>query len=206
MQRKYYQEPEHVIGMAIVLPVIDIIVVGLRFRVRRLQKLPLKLDDWLMIPATLMTLCLGIDLVYGVSRQGLACYTKIPESTDYAFEVITDQLLLTFKLGYIFNLFFVLAIGSVKASILFFYLRIFSVGKGKVRTILITLITTVVLWTVSWLFESIFDCKLNFWDVQGPAKDLRTKCVDISVADLILCARTLGGLLCRGDFFRVIEI
>lgn len=85
-----------------------------------------------------------------------------------------------------FNILFVLAIGLVKTSVLFFYLRLFSL-KSKVRITLIALITIVAMWTVAWLFESIFNCKLNLWNIQGPSKDLKTKCVDISAADLALC-------------------
>ncbi|KAI0888264.1 uncharacterized protein GGS22DRAFT_155443 [Annulohypoxylon maeteangense] len=186
---KYYQEPVHVVGTTIFLTVLNIVLISLRFRVRSLQKLPLGLDDWIMIPALIMTMLLGIDIGYGVSRKALAYRTEVPPGStgDLTFEVITDQILLSFKIGYMFNITFVLAIGFVKSSILLFYLRLFSIKNGKVRVILITLIIIVVMWTVAWLFESIFNCKLNFWAVQGTSQDLKNKCVDFSAADLTLC-------------------
>ncbi|KAI1458681.1 hypothetical protein F4805DRAFT_473998 [Annulohypoxylon moriforme] len=186
---QYYQEPGYVIGTSVFLSVIDIIVVGLRFRVRRLQKLPLGPDDWIMIPALLITVLTAVDIIYGVSRKALACHTEIPPDAngDLTFETITDQILLSFTIGYVFNILFVLAVGLVKASVLFFYLRIFSIVSGRVRRMLIALITIVTMWTTAWLFESIFNCNLNFLAVQGTSQALRTKCVNFSVADLMLC-------------------
>ncbi|KAI0107680.1 plasma membrane protein Pth11-like protein [Hypoxylon sp. NC0597] len=188
MSQHYYQRPGHVIAAGVGLPVADIVVVGLRFWLRKRQKLPLKPDDWLMVPATLMTLGVGICLVYGVSQEALAYPTKVPaESADHAFEIATDQIALASKIEYAFTLLYVLALGPIKASFLFFYLRIFSTGKGRVRFVLIGLVILVALWTIAWLFESIFDCNLNFWAIWGAVDDMRTECVNTLGADLALC-------------------
>lgn len=48
----YYETPSHNIAAGIILPVVDIIAVGLRFWVRTKQKQALKADDWLLVPAT----------------------------------------------------------------------------------------------------------------------------------------------------------
>ncbi|KAI1205487.1 uncharacterized protein F4807DRAFT_464574 [Annulohypoxylon truncatum] len=188
-QIQYYQKPVHVVGTCIFLSVVDIIVVGLRFKVRKLQKLPVGPDDWIIIPALLMTVLMAVDIVYGVFQKALACQTEVPpgSTTDLTFDIITNQILLSFKIGYMFNIAFVLAIGLIKASVLLFYLRIFSIMKSKVRAVLITLITIVAMWVIAWLFESIFNCKLNFWAVWGTSQDLKTKCVNFFGADLALC-------------------
>ncbi|KAI1101770.1 plasma membrane protein Pth11-like protein [Jackrogersella minutella] len=188
MFQHYYQKPGHAIAAGMVLSVVDIIVVGLRFWLRRRQRLPLRSDDWLMIPATLMTLGIGIDLVYGVSQGALAYPTKVPpDAVGHVFKIVTDQLTLANKVKYAFSILFVLAIGSIKASVLFFYLRIFSFGKSHVRVILISLIILVAIWTTFWLFESIFLCGLDFWNAWGTTQDLITKCINWLHAELALC-------------------
>lgn len=47
----YYRKASWNLAAVTVLPIIDALAVGLRLYARRKQKLPLKLDDWLTIPA-----------------------------------------------------------------------------------------------------------------------------------------------------------
>lgn len=49
---KYYETAGHVIAASVALPVVDIIAVALKFRIRRIQKQPWKADDWCLVPAT----------------------------------------------------------------------------------------------------------------------------------------------------------
>lgn len=49
---KYYETAEHVIAASIALPIVDILAVALKFRIRRIQKHPWKADDWCLVPAT----------------------------------------------------------------------------------------------------------------------------------------------------------
>ena len=51
IQQAYYQKAEHVIAAAVILPVLDLIAVGLRFYTRRKQRISPQADDWLTIPA-----------------------------------------------------------------------------------------------------------------------------------------------------------
>lgn len=48
----YWCTPEHVITAAIGLTILDITFVTLRFVARKKQRQPLKVDDWIIIPAT----------------------------------------------------------------------------------------------------------------------------------------------------------
>lgn len=50
--QEYYQTPGHVIAAGIVLSIVDIVALVLRFWTRKKQHEPLKMDDWLIIPAT----------------------------------------------------------------------------------------------------------------------------------------------------------
>lgn len=49
---KYYETAGHAMAASVALPVVDIIAVALKFRIRRIQKQPWKADDWCLVPAT----------------------------------------------------------------------------------------------------------------------------------------------------------
>lgn len=46
-----YVSPEAIIAVAALFPSLSIVFVGLRFYVRRVQRMKLLADDWLLIPA-----------------------------------------------------------------------------------------------------------------------------------------------------------
>jgi hypothetical protein len=48
----YFVTPTHVIAAAVGLSILDVTFVTFKFLGRKLQKQPLKADDWLLIPAT----------------------------------------------------------------------------------------------------------------------------------------------------------
>ena len=47
----YYETAGHSIAAGVVLSVLDTFVVALKLWTRRIQKQPLKADDWLLVPA-----------------------------------------------------------------------------------------------------------------------------------------------------------
>jgi hypothetical protein len=49
--KRFYESPEHTFAVAVALPVINAIVVILRFYTRRKQQWTLQIDDWLTVPA-----------------------------------------------------------------------------------------------------------------------------------------------------------
>jgi hypothetical protein len=57
VKQHYYQTPGHVIAAGIILSLVDILAVSFRFKVRRGSKQGLKLDDWLLLPATVFLRC-----------------------------------------------------------------------------------------------------------------------------------------------------
>ncbi|KAI2614257.1 uncharacterized protein GGS25DRAFT_470957 [Hypoxylon fragiforme] len=178
---KYYQRPGHVIAAGVVLSVIDIISVALRFWTRRKQHQSLKADDWLLIPATLITIGIGICLVYGVSQEALGFPFKIaPEDIENSLNITSVQLSIAFKIEFSVISMLPLALGCIKASFLFFYRRIFSVNK-KTDIFLIGMIVLVVLWTLGFFFTVVFECGTNFWVVwstdSASAKNLTTHCI-----------------------------
>lgn len=93
---------------------------------------------------------------------------------------------------------FPLALGCAKTSLLFFYLRVFSVENWNKRTIFIkTLITIIALWAVAFFFAVLFACGTHVSAIWGPTQNLYT-----------ICTNTLHRLvsLCFTDFFADIII
>jgi hypothetical protein len=81
-----------------------------------------------------------------------------------------------------------LALGTTKASFLFFYKRIFAVSKNSVTDILLKVsIAFVFVWTVALFFTTLFECGTNFWAAWGTVLDLKTHCFDSLKLILVLC-------------------
>ncbi|KAI1376200.1 hypothetical protein F4677DRAFT_419169 [Hypoxylon crocopeplum] len=177
---KYYDSPGHVIAAGIVLSVVDIVSVSLRFWARKKQREALKADDWLMIPASLITTAIGICLVYGVSQEALGYPAKLaPDQIGSSLNITTEQLSTAFKMEFSIISMLPLVLGCIKASFLFFYRRIFSVNRTT-DVFLTGMIILVTLWTVGFFFTVVFECGLNFWAIWGTAskvKNLTTYCI-----------------------------
>lgn len=113
--RAYYQYPGHFVAATASLMILDVLVVGLRFWTRHRERLPRKLDDWLMIPALvipvlpiirkreintdsytqLLSVAGSIALLYAVAKKALAYPTAIPEGfVGSPLLLVTDQLTL----------------------------------------------------------------------------------------------------------------
>ncbi|KAI0100100.1 hypothetical protein GGR51DRAFT_533813 [Nemania sp. FL0031] len=191
---RYYETASHNIAAAVILPLADIVAVSLRFWVRMKKKQRLEADDWLLIPATLLTIGIGIVILYGVCHKALGHTLILPEGyTGSIYLLQTDQLELNGKLEWAFDLMFPWAIGCTKASLLFFYLRIFSVNKWSKTTVFLKiLISLVFIWSTAFFIAVLFTCKTNFAAIWGPTVNLYT-----------ICIKTLAKLeaICLTDFF-----
>ncbi|KAI6085049.1 hypothetical protein F4821DRAFT_241794 [Hypoxylon rubiginosum] len=174
---KYYETAEHAITASVALSVVDMITVALKFWTRRIQKQPLMADDWLLVLATLLTMGIGIAITYGATHHAIGWPFQVPP--DYKGDpalLVSDQVTLARKIQYAFLIMYPLALGSIKASFLFMYKRIFSIGK-KTRLLLTTTIIIVAAWSVAFCFAELFQCSTKFWANWGSTHDIRTQCV-----------------------------
>ncbi|KAK3989417.1 hypothetical protein QBC44DRAFT_267231 [Cladorrhinum sp. PSN332] len=189
VRQAYYQTPGHVVAAGVVLGLVDIAAVTLRFWARKRQKQPLRWDDWLIIPAMLFAVGIGINLVYGVSQHALGYPLAIP--ADYVgnpLEVSTDQTTATSKAEFSFVIMLPIALGCAKLSILFFYYRIFAATTASKRYhFLVGLQVFVGIWTVAFFLSSVFQCRLQFWAFFGSTMDLIQQCPGTMYIDLSLC-------------------
>ncbi|KAI0503108.1 hypothetical protein F5B22DRAFT_630641 [Xylaria bambusicola] len=185
----YYETSGHVIAAAVVLSVLDIVAVVLRFAARRSQHQALKIDDWLILPATISTVGIGVSMVYGTTQQALGYRTHIP--ADFAgdpFDVTTYQLATTSKVEFGYSVLLPLTLGLVKSSFLFFYMRIFvAEKKSPINILLVGLIVFVTIWALAFSLATVFGCKLDVEAHWGSTHDLETKCMGSMTVVLLLC-------------------
>ncbi|KAF7525077.1 hypothetical protein G7054_g11194 [Neopestalotiopsis clavispora] len=185
----YYETPGHVIAGAIALSVMDVAMLLMRFWTRRKKKQGLKADDWLMVPATIMTIGIGVAMIYGASRKALAHRTIIP--SDFAgdpFELATDQLVTMAKIEFAFILLLPCTLTCIKASFLLFYARIFIVDKrGRISYLLNGMLAFVIIWGIAFFFVDLFSCKLHVQAFWGSTQELETECKNSMLLVLSLC-------------------
>ncbi|KAI6083842.1 hypothetical protein F4821DRAFT_182915 [Hypoxylon rubiginosum] len=175
----YWQTPGHVVGAGIGLAFLDIVAVAMRFAARKSQRQPLKADDWLLIPATLITLGIGIAMTYGVSKQALAYpYVIPPDAPEDILAAASEQISIEGGIQWAYTLMLPLALGCTKASFLFFYRRIFAVDRmGKTSMFLIGMIVLIGLWSVGFFLTFLFMCRLDFWALWTTARAIIDHCI-----------------------------
>ncbi|KAI0813187.1 hypothetical protein GGR55DRAFT_561588 [Xylaria sp. FL0064] len=175
----YFQTPSHVVAAGIGLSVLDIICVSLRFAARRKQRQPLKADDWLLVPATLFTLGIGISMVYGVSKKALAYpYVLPPDSPEDVLSAKSEQISVEGAIQWAYTLLLPLALGCTKLSFLLFYRRIFVTTKlGKTNMFIVGMCVLVFLWMWGFFFVFLFLCRLNFWALWTTARAILDHCI-----------------------------
>ncbi|KAI0180076.1 hypothetical protein GGR52DRAFT_529638 [Hypoxylon sp. FL1284] len=187
--QKYVQRPGHSIAASVVLPLLDVVVVSLRFSIRRRQSQGLKMDDWLMIPALLLLWGISISVLYGVSHEAIAYPVKVPaDFHGSSLALTTSQISLVYQIQWAYTVMLPLTLGCIKTSFLFFYLRVFAVTrKGATYVILVGMIVFVTAASLAFFLAKLFECELNFWAIWGSTLDLKNYCFNIFDASLWLC-------------------
>ncbi|KAI1481085.1 hypothetical protein F4774DRAFT_56141 [Daldinia eschscholtzii] len=169
-KQHYYQTPGHVIAAGMVLSLVDILAVMLRFMVRKKERQPLKPDDWLLLPATLLTTGVGVCLVFGVSREAMG-YREYPTSLDNPSEIAIYQMSTSIKLEWSISLILPIALACTKASLLLFYKRIFSVSKNT-NWVLKCLIVLIVMWALAFFLATLLCCKVMLLFIWKPISEM----------------------------------
>ncbi|KAI1391574.1 uncharacterized protein F4822DRAFT_190157 [Hypoxylon trugodes] len=189
MKPYYYMQPDNIIAAAVALSLLDIIVVALRFWTRKIQRQPPKADDWLMVPAALLTVGVAISQIYGVSKRSIGYRTDIPPGyTGSVDELVTPQITLKSQIEWAFFLMLPIALCCIKTSFLCFYRRVFSVQKRDTVDILLKgSIVFVVLWTIAFFFAVLFQCGTQFWAIWNSEAELKRRCTNTINMIITLC-------------------
>jgi len=151
----------------------------MRLLSRRVRKMPLGIDDYLML-AGLFFECVNIGLQFAcVIAGGVGRHTA-----DIAPEAVvkTLKIILPFEALYGITLMF------VKSSMVFFYLRIFGT-KRAFRISAYATITFIVLWAISVVLETFLLCRpLAYnWDqtIKGTCGDRNTVYVSAGALNIV---------------------
>ncbi|CAF9941740.1 hypothetical protein IMSHALPRED_002872 [Imshaugia aleurites] len=152
-----------IVGTMIALIVLASTFVVLRMTSRCLARAGFWWDDVLMIVALLFAIAPCICNIVAVKRVGFGKHIYVLGEIG-AIKAATGY----FHILYFFQLFFTLATGATKLTVLAFYRRIFPIAE--LMLILIIISTIVLMYTVGVSLLIIFQCHpiSKFWILDGP--------------------------------------
>ncbi|KAI9655079.1 MAG: hypothetical protein M1821_005562 [Bathelium mastoideum] len=153
-----------VLGVATAPVTLCIIAVALRFYTRHIQQAGYGIDDWLTLPALVLTIGMSISMIIGVEDHVLGHPTPLPPNPADTLAFTSYNTVITGELQFANILMQFVQIGLVKASVIFFYRRIFCTHKKFTTFSVISYIMLfiVITWSIAFLFASIFQCGLTF--------------------------------------------
>ncbi|KAI1210112.1 uncharacterized protein F4807DRAFT_459946 [Annulohypoxylon truncatum] len=159
-----FTTPNDVLSVGISLPIICIVLLGLRFYARRHHGAYIGIDDWLIALGVLMITAIGACMVAGERLKVVGYPTPVPSGTTtaQAYGLFLLSHVTAAKLEFAVQILMCFAFGCIKTSIIFFSRRIFIGHKksifDKVSWALIALSTV---WSITFLFVIIFGCGKN---------------------------------------------
>ncbi|KAG8162205.1 hypothetical protein KVR01_007970 [Diaporthe batatas] len=170
-------------GISYALLALSCVVVGIRFYVRTFmgETGSIGTDDWII----LATLILGIPSTL-LATLGAGGYGLGRDIWTLSFDDITSFA----RCFYVLQVLYVIGLPMVKLSLLFFYLRVFP--ARPIRRVLWGTIVLILLYSVTFLFISIFECTpISFfwesWDGEHEGK-----CLDLHGISWTQAAVSIG--------------
>ncbi|KAK8112571.1 hypothetical protein PG984_013097 [Apiospora sp. TS-2023a] len=97
-EQHYYQTAGHAVAAGVGLSLLATGAVACRFKAQSLRKQPLKTDDWLLLPALILAVAIGMCLVYGVYREAFG-HRLYPMSRDNPSGRALDQMSTSIKVS-----------------------------------------------------------------------------------------------------------
>lgn len=92
------------------------------------------------------------------------------------------------QLEWIFFLMLPIATGCMKASFLFFYMRVFATReRSAINKFLKAFIVFIVVWVVAFFFGMFFECGRNFWAIWNSQVEFQARCSSNMKLILTLC-------------------
>ncbi|KAI1346045.1 hypothetical protein F5Y01DRAFT_298824 [Xylaria sp. FL0043] len=168
-----------------VLVVASSACVVLRYKARRLRVAKWWVDDWLVLCALLLQWGLAIILIYGATQGTIGTHTKINPKTGAVIVTPHEDQISLF--GAISAILTILALGTLKSSVVMFYRRIF-VGD-KFRRISSIILLLIILWTTAFFFATVFECnRHNLNLIWKSIKTFLGQCQKYKTIQLAHCA------------------
>lgn len=151
----FYVNPGGVITIGVVFPALGLIAVFCRFFARIRYKSGLRIDDWLCLPALVLTIAIGTVYIYG----GATAVITAPPLDVSLVDVLMDptySISKLYKLEYIINIMTISATGLIRLSFVYFYRRIF---RGRTFDIVTkTMIGVLIVWIVGMTIALLSVC------------------------------------------------
>ncbi|KAA6411597.1 MAG: hypothetical protein FRX48_04877 [Lasallia pustulata] len=150
-----------VVVLSIVFPLLSMAAVALRLLSRRLKKLRLQADDYIIIPALALVIGMGINGIIGANYGDFGQHQKLaPDGspTNVHAMVVFNECLLALELMSIS------ALTLIKLSVLLFYRRIFTAPAFRLPVWIVGSIVTA--WGIAFFFANLLQCTpiSGFWE------------------------------------------
>ncbi|KAI3339563.1 hypothetical protein F4824DRAFT_508405 [Ustulina deusta] len=152
----YVPSPTHsgIYAVSSVLVFSSSLCVGLRYKARRIRAARWGVDDWLGLATLLLQWGLAIILIYGASQGTIGSHTDVDPETGAIINTPHGNQISVF--GSISATLTVLALGTLKSSVVTFYRCIF-IGEGF-RAASLAVLVFIALWTTAFFFATVLEC------------------------------------------------
>ncbi|KNG89550.1 hypothetical protein ANOM_001937 [Aspergillus nomiae NRRL 13137] len=153
----------------IAVNVLAVISIALRFVARQIRQVTVGVDDYLIV-ASLALLFTISGIALGMIHYGLG-YNKV--------DLPAESSLMVAKLLYVFEIFYVINLLTIKLSILMMYRRIFTNISRLFRVGAMICGAVVTLWATAFVPAAIFQCTpvAKAWDIDIPGH-----CISLQLA------------------------
>ncbi|KAL8734015.1 MAG: hypothetical protein Q9166_001776 [cf. Caloplaca sp. 2 TL-2023] len=161
--------------------VLPLVAVTLRFLARRVSRVSLWWDDWLLLVASVIVI-LNFAFLYEAIKNGAGKHVQ----RDWPPQRLENFLIYT----YANEIIYASIVTCIKSSVLCLYLRLFGVNK-KFAIIVKCFIVIVISWGIAVLLTTIFQCDpvKGAWDISIPRNhcfSLRTWLIATNVPNIVL--------------------
>ncbi|MCJ1309392.1 hypothetical protein MMC25_003051 [Agyrium rufum] len=164
-----YANQRSLIAVGVIFPSLASLAVGSRLYARRLLRVRLTPDDYMIFAAMLLVIGLGIATTTGAANDSLGTSSP-PSYTDGTFE-LTPQIARADQIQWAKGLLEKPALALIKLSILIFYKGIFS---GRCFNLTSTVLAgIVVVWGIAFFFTTLFRCRTGFSAIWGTLDEQR---------------------------------
>ncbi|KAI4222617.1 MAG: hypothetical protein L6R36_006005 [Xanthoria steineri] len=161
--------------------VLPLVAVALRFLARRVTRVSLWWDDWLLLVAAVLVI-LNFIFLYETIKNGAGKHIQ----SEWPPQRLEHFLIYT----YANEIIYASIVTCIKSSVLCLYLRVFGIKK-KFAILVKCFMVAVITWGIAVLFTTIFQCNpvRGAWDISVPRHqcfNLRTWLIATNVPNIVI--------------------
>ncbi|RAL04157.1 uncharacterized protein BO80DRAFT_442159 [Aspergillus ibericus CBS 121593] len=169
-----YVNQGSVLGVGVLFTLLGTLAIAARFYVQGRSR-RLGADDWIALAAWVLVTADAAIMIAGATTRTVGSHSPEGIATEILYYDGWDQVLLE-RFEFPFDLFQIVALATLKLSVLFFYRRIF---VGRIFNIASWVLTGVVIvWAATFVIAILSACGTRIMANFGTLGDLKTECVD----------------------------